>query len=391
MSQTYKASAKSGRDAQPAPKNRDDIILVLQGGGALGAYQAGAYEALADAGYAPERIAGISIGAINGAIIAGNPPERRVERLRRFWQRVSSRDVGWPLSSHGEWRNAFAQAAAFNSLLCGVPGFFTPRIAPPLFAPAEDVTRLGYYDTEPLRETLSELVDFDYLNSEGPRLSVGAVNIRSGNFAYFDCCHRPLSEAHIMASAALPPGLPPVEIDGEYYWDGGIVSNTPLHHVLDSGLSRATTVFQVDLFSARGTMPGTLADAVEREKEIRYSSRTRDHTRQMAERLKLRSAFDRLLDKLPPELAADPDVDLLRGARHEPAVTIMHLIYRDRAFRSHARDYEFSRRSVEEHWAAGKRDVQHSLGDRRWRERAQGIPGVTIYDLTKDMEGQDRS
>ncbi|MGE0845324.1 MAG: patatin-like phospholipase family protein [Flavobacteriaceae bacterium] len=377
------AKASNGAAGNGRGKNRGgDTVLVLQGGGALGAYQAGAYEALCEAGHPPDRIAGISIGAINGAIIAGNRPEDRVARLRAFWELVTSRDIGRPLTTGGDWRSGFSQLAALNSLVLGVPGFFDPRFLPPVSIPEPDPAKLGFYDHAPLERTLADLVDFDYLNSEGPRLSVGAVNVKSGNFAYFDCGSQPLDARHVMASGALPPGLPPVEIDGEYYWDGGIVSNTPLHHVLDDGLERETTVFQVDLFSARGTMPETLLDAAEREKEIRYSSRTRDHTRQMRERHALRAAFDRLAGKLPPELADDPDLQFLKQARREPPVTVLHLIYRDRAWRGHARDYEFSRTSMEEHWEAGRRDVLTSLSHPDWLGRAPAKPGVTTYDLT---------
>jgi len=366
------------------PPSGHHNVLVLQGGGALGAYQAGVFEALAERGYAPDWVAGISIGSINGAIIAGNRPEDRVPRLRTFWERVTSGLQGVPLSSDVHFRNIFNEQSALMSLVGGAPGFFVPRIAPPVFAPAVRTGDLGYYSTAPLRETLLELVDFDYMSTGPVRLSVGAVNIASGNFAYFDSSQRRLAPEHIMASGALPPGLPPVEIDGQHYWDGGVVSNTPLQHVLDEPSdARALDIFQVDLFSAEGTLPDTLLDAVEREKEIRYSSRTRFNTEVMRERLKRGRALRRVLDKLPAELRDDPDVKLLAAQPREPEVSVMHLIYRARAYESHARDYEFSRVSMEEHWEQGRKDVFTSVCSEAWARRAAAGNGMHTYDLSR--------
>lgn len=360
----------------------DLCVLVLQGGGALGAYQAGAYEALAENGYSPDWVAGISIGAINGAIIAGNAPENRVKRLRMFWERVSSALIGMPLNHQDRWRNRFNEASAFFSLIYGVPGFFEPRLPPPVFAPTNGQGTLGYYNTEPLRDTLRELVDFDILKRKEMRLSVGAVNVKSGNFAYFDSHKEALGPEHVMASGALPPGLPPIEIGGEYYWDGGLVSNTPLQYVLDEPAEvESLCIFQIDLFSARGVLPETLLDAVEREKEIRYSSRTRLNTDMMREKVALRQALKRLLRKLPGDLQSDPDVQLLASQKHEPDISIVQLIYRARAYESHARDYEFSRVSVEEHWEQGRKDVIATLNRPEWKNRKRLRGGLRTFDL----------
>ena len=367
-----------------SPKPREDIILVLQGGGALGAYQAGAFEALSEHGLSPDWIAGISIGAINGAIIAGNAPEDRVKRLRSFWERVSSGLQGIPLIGDGHHRTLFNEASAMLSLSFGVPGFFEPRFPPPVLTSADGPASLSYYSTEPLIRTLGELVDFGYLNRKGPRLSVGAVNISSGNLAFFDKAKEELKLEHILASGALPPGLPPVRIGKDYFWDGGIVSNTPLQYVLDEPAPASRLcIFQADLFSARGSLPRTLLDAVEREKEIRYSSRTRLNTDMMANRHELRCALERLLRKLPKELSDDPDARRLARVENEPAVTIVHLIYRERAYETHARDYEFSRVSVEEHWAQGRKDVLQTLAHDSWKNRGTPKEGVTILDLTR--------
>jgi NTE family protein len=372
---------------QELRKNSRDLkVLVLQGGGALGAYQAGAYEALAENGYAPDWIAGISIGAINGAIIAGNFPENRVGRLRAFWEKVSSGVQGIPISSHNHWRNAFNDTSALLSLVFGVPGFFTPRPAVPLFGSCKGTRIVSYYSTEPLRETLTEFVDFDVIKQKDVRLSVGAVNLKSGNFAYFDSRKIALKPEHIMASGALPPGLPPVEIDGQYYWDGGLVSNTPLQFVLDEPAeAEALCIFQIDLFSARGTVPENLLDAIEREKEIRYSSRTRLNTDMMRDKVAVRTALNCVLNKLPEEMKNDPDVKLLAGLKDDPEISLVHLIYRARAYESHARDYEFSRVSVEEHWEQGRKDVLATLRRPEWVGRVKA-KGMQTFDLSHGGE-----
>jgi len=212
-----------------APANREERVLVLQGGGALGAYQGGVFQALQEAQLEPDWVAGISIGAINSALIAGNPPERRVARLREFWETVSSALPGGVLSLDridGMFRAPINEASAVHALLFGVPGFFTPRVPPPQLQPEGTMAAISYYDTTPLKATLQRPLDFDVLNGGRVRLSVGAVNVETGNFIYFDTAHDRVDVRHIMASGALPPGLPPVEIDGEYYWDGGLVSPT---------------------------------------------------------------------------------------------------------------------------------------------------------------------
>jgi NTE family protein len=361
--------------------------LVLQGGGALGAYQAGVYEALAAAGVEPEWIAGISIGAINAAIIAGTAPEKRVEQLRVFWNLVSSRVTTMPLWSDGWIRSWFNEVSASVVAVTGAPGFFTPRFPPPMMALPGTPEAISYYETSPLRQTLLELVDFDRINAKsGVRLSVGAVNVITGNFKYFDnhddCIITP---DHIMASGALPPGFAPVMIDGEPYWDGGLVSNTPLQYVLDQREGdQDMCVFQVDLFSATGLMPQNMSDVAQREKDIRFSSRTRFNT-DMSEQLQvLREAAFRLSQKLPDVLKEDADAVLLARNAQEGATTIMHLINRQESFESQSKDYEFSRATVNGHWDAGRRDVEISLKHGSWVNRAVPPTGMAIFDLAGD-------
>lgn len=378
MADASRPSRRSRNAALPLP---DTVALVLQGGGALGSYQAGVFEALDGAGIEIDWIAGISIGAINAAILAGNPPERRLERLRSFWNTATAAlpSVTLPFGDLArEWVHEWSAAAV---MVAGVPGFFGPRLVPPMLAPPGSCDALSFYDSAPLRATLDELVDWDLLNDGPVRLSVGAVDIESGNFHYFDTRDERLDARHIMASGALPPGLPPIEIDGRLYWDGGLVSNTPLTHVLDRQTD-ATLVFQVDLFPAAGERPRTLSDVLAREKEIRFSSRTRQVS---AERLRLRKDRElgrRVLAKLPPEMADDPDVRALAARCAEPPVSLVHLIYRANAWEGGSRDFEFSARSMHEHWEAGRAAVAETMASARLV--AQNIlDGKTAaFDLT---------
>lgn len=373
--------------SQPAlAQDDEEAILVLQGGGALGAYQAGVFESLSKVYCEPTWVAGISIGAINAALIAGNPPAHRVARLREFWEVVSSA-LPAPLIGAGTTttaREALNESHASQVLLFGVPGFFKPRFPPAPFQSAGTLEAISYYDTSPLADTLERLVDFDRINSGAVRLSVGAVNVRTGNFEYFDSAKQPLDARHIMASGALPPGFAPVEIDGEHYWDGGLVSNTPLQYVLDQPGQRHRVVFQVDLFAARGALPRSLGEVTEREKDIRFSSRTRLNTTNELDRQSIAQAAQRLIAKLPPALRDDPDVRALSRVRCERAVDVVHLIYRSKHYESHSKDYEFSRLSMQEHWDAGRADMAHTLHDPRWLQRERSAHGVHVFDLTSD-------
>ena len=378
--------AASAPATTPATAER---VLVLQGGGALGSYQAGAFQALCHQGFEPDWIAGISIGAINAAIIAGNPPERRVPRLKEFWELVSS-PVPWnPVVKTDCGRNAFNEASAALVAAFGVPGFFTPRFPPaPLWPPGSPQSQ-SYYDTAPLRATLERLVDFDRINDLQTRLSVGAVSVTTGNFRYFDNVEfsklgKKIGPEHIMASGALPPGFPSIEIDGEHFWDGGIASNTPLDYVLDEETVRDLLIFQVDLFSARGPLPETLLEAAEREKDIRYSSRTRMNTDKNKQAHNTRMALCELIAKLPDQLKNDPSVEALRAAVRENTVTVVHLIYRSKNHESSSKDYDFSHVGMVEHWSAGVRDVHLSMRHKEWLQRPQSGEAMVTYDLTGD-------
>lgn len=362
-------------------KPEELLVLVFQGGGALGAYQGGVFAALADAGARPDWIAGISIGAINAALIAGNAPERRSASLAEFWEKVSSSIPFGPLLPGDIFRTAFNETSATSSALFGIPGFFLPRLPTSYLLPSPTPADLGYYDTGPLRETLERLIDFDRLNDGGMRVSLGAVNVASGNFRYFDTADTRLGPEHVMASGALPPGFPPVEIDGEWYWDGGLVSNTPLQYVLDRDCDDDMCIFQVDLFSASGPLPETFYDLSEREKDIRFSSRTRLNTDIIKRQQRERRAMHRLLGKLPEGFADDPDATLLREASNDASVTIVQLINRRRAWSRHSKDYEFSRQSVRERWSDGHADATATLRHPDFVGRSKPAFSIEVLDL----------
>ena len=364
-------------------------VLVLQGGGALGSYQAGAFQALCHQGFEPEWVAGISIGAVNAAIIAGNDEKLRVDRLKEFWEMVSA-PVPWnPVLQTDRGRSIYNETSAAIIATFGVPGFFTPRIPPAPLWPHGSPQAQSYYDTAPLRRTLERLVDFDRINDLKCRLSIGAVGVTSGNFRYFDNLEfrrlgKRIEPEHIMASGALPPGFPSIVIDGEHYWDGGIASNTPLDYVLDAETDRDLLIFQVDLFSARGPLPETLLEAAEREKDIRFSSRTRLNTDKNRQLHNARKAVRDLIAKLPEDLQHDASVEFLRKAAKENTVTVVHLIYKSKNYESSSKDYDFSHLAMVEHWEAGVRDVHLSMRRKEWLERPQSGETMVTYDLTGD-------
>src|SRR5262245_13584355 len=365
----------------------EQTVLLLQGGGALGSYQAGVYQALAESGLHPDWVAGISIGAVNSALIVGNPPEKRVEKLREFWEAVSTSPLGIPYFRSiaipdDSIHSVVNQARALGIALFGAPHFFAPRFPPLMPWEMHRADEVSYYDVSPLRATLERLVDFDRINAGGTRLSVGAVNVRTGNFAYFDTKTHRIAPAHIIASGSLPPGFPATEIDGEYYWDGGLVSNTPLQWVLDSRPRRDTLAFQVDLWSAQGEAPRNLADADVRAKEIRFSSRTRAATDTYKYLQKLRTALATLLERLPDGLRGLPEVALLAAEVDKKVCNIVHLIYRAKKYEGSAKDYEFSRRTMEEHWLAGYRDAVDSLRHREIFEPPDRLEGVRTFDFS---------
>jgi NTE family protein len=400
------------RASREAPRRRERppfecIALLLQGGGALGAYQAGVYEALSESGLHPDWVAGISIGAINSALIAGNPPETRVDQLRRFWNRISTpapwggfsdaASAWWgqpidlapwhaaSLARSGDLARTVAnQISAGSTVAWGATGFFAPRVPQPWLAPAGALAATSYYDTAALKTTLENLVDFDRINAGETRFSVGAVNVESGNLVYFDNTTHAIRAEHVMASGALPPGLPAVEIEGEHYWDGGLVSNTPLHWVVESKPRQDTLAFQVDLWSARGAFPRTLPEVATRQKEIQYSSRTRASSSRFRNTQRLRNALGSLLEQLPPALRESPELAVLAREAHRKVYNLVQLIYRSKQYEGDSKDYDFSRQSMKDHWRAGHHDTVRTLRHPEVFEPANNVEGVFTFDLERD-------
>jgi NTE family protein len=384
------ASMKAKARHLPQRPPFECIALLLQGGGALGSYQAGVYAALAEADLLPDWVAGISIGAINGALIAGNVPERRVERLRSFWEQVTAPPVGsdallalLPQSSDTlrAWLN---QANAALALYGGAPEFFTPRLMTPWLVAAGSAGATSYYETARLRSTLERLVDFDLINSGPVRFTVGAVNVRSGNLVCFDTKTHRIGPEHVMASGALPPGFPAIEIEGEHYWDGGLVSNTPLEWVVENVPRQDTLAFQVDLWSARGDFPRDMAEVETRRKEIIYSSRTRASTSTFKRMQQMRNAAAKLATDMPEQVRKSPEMEVLQPMIEHKAYNIIQLIYRAKTYEGHSKDYEFSRRSMEEHWRAGYHDALRTLRHPEVLRRSSTSDGVFTFDLHND-------
>ncbi|WP_426535382.1 patatin-like phospholipase family protein [Bradyrhizobium sp. McL0615] len=368
------------------PDRCDRIALVLQGGGALGAYQVGVYQALHEAGIEPDWVCGVSIGAINSAIIAGNPREQRLERLQIFWERITARKV-WHYTPDGDvYRKARNLTSTFLTTTLGQPGFFKPHDVSPWFSPAGAKTATSYYDTGPLRETLLELVDFDLINSRKVHFAVGAVNVLSGNFLYFDNKNEVIGPEHVMASGALPPALPMVKIGTDHFWDGGIVSNTPLQHLLDQEDKMNSLVFQVDLFSARGALPRDIQEVLARHKDIVYSSRTRHNTDVYKQMNNLKTDLHKALQKVPEDRLSEHERSLRDRLADLPEITILQMIYQQKAYEGDSKDHEFSATSMREHWQSGLEDTRRTLKRRDWLALPEQGMGIVVHDVHRERD-----
>ncbi|CAG9223025.1 Patatin-like phospholipase family protein [Paraburkholderia caribensis] len=372
----------------------ETIALMLQGGGALGAYQAGVYQGLDEAGILPNWLAGISIGALNTAIIAGNAPEHRVEKLREFWETICQPAFGPPMppaveqalfNSTDTVRKAFTAMQAVGALVDGQKGFFTPRFPPPLPAVSVPPQLASYYDTTPLKATLEQLCDFDRINSKEVHVSVGAVNVHTGNFAYFSNAHQTLKPEHFMASGALPPGFGAVEIDGEYYWDGGLMSNTPLYEVAQASPRRDTLAFQVDLWSALGPVPDNITDVQGRMKDIQYSSRTRLVTDTMQRTQRFRHVLREVLDRVSPEHRNDPWCKLAEELSCSKRYNIIHLIYGNKEYEGHYKDFQFGLSTMRQHWESGLEDIRNSLAQPGWLDMPNNDAAFVTHDIHRDL------
>ncbi len=388
MSQALALEPIDQRPKRALPFER--VVLVLQGGGALGAYQAGVYQAIHEARIEVGWICGTSIGGINGALIVGNRPERRIERLREFWETVTEPPIkipdmpwfpglSWKGKGHGHWTN---RLSALTSLVYGAPGFFTPRLFPPLIAAAESPDLVSYYDTAPLQATLARLVDFDLINSKPLRFSLATTNVRSGAQVYFDNLQQPITPAHIMASASLPPEFPATEIDGEYYWDGAVVSNSPMQFVIDEGAHRYTgLVFQVDLWDASGEAPLDIPSAYLRMLDIHSASQLNITLEQFKKTVKFRTALVKFLDQLPDACRNDPEVQFLAQEVDVKVATVVQLKYRSSIHETGTKPFEFSRAAMEARWQCGYDDAKIALSEPRVFELPNITEAARVFDV----------
>jgi NTE family protein len=365
----------------PHRKPAGQVVLVLQGGGALGAYQAGVYQGLSEAGIEPDWVIGTSIGAINAALIAGNRPADRLDRLKEFWDRVQNRSplkMSW-LSLFG---NAFANAGVLTQ---GVPGFFQPNLNAlwGIHYPAGPGLA-AYYGTDPLKATLADLIDTQCLNSQAMRVTVGAVNVGTGQMRYFDSRDMALDIQHVMASGALPPAFPAIEIDGALYWDGGVYSNTPIEVVFDDMPRRDGLIFTVDLWQPHGELPETLWQVMNRQKDIQYSSRGLSHVARQQQLHRLRHVVRELTARLPQELAGDPKVAELASYGCGTTMHLVRLLAPRLAREDHTKDIDFSAEGIGARWQAGYDYVRRVIAREPWACQVDALSGVLIHEMNED-------
>jgi NTE family protein len=373
-----------------AKQKYERIACVFQGGGALGAYQVGAYQAIHERGYYPNFLAGVSIGAINSAIIAGNAREKQVDKLLEFWDTIAPNiwvdfcinydlfDVTHHLHNH---------YGAMHSALFGLNGFYKPRLVPPLFT-HETPDKISYYDTSELRSTLEHLIDFDRINDKRVTLCLGAVNITAGEMVFFNNQMQRITVDHVMASGALPPGFPAIKIDEDYYWDGGIYANTPLVTVLDALPEQDTLCFVVDCFSLKGTLPQTMDQLEERQKDIRYASHSRRLTNVYTSRQNLQAAINFLGSKLPPEAKADPEVKKILELGHEKRFSVVHIIYAGTPYSHSFKDYNFIRSAINLRLNTGYQNAMDVLNRPEWEKKSNKRLACSIYGVGEDYFDQ---
>lgn len=364
------------------PKN-DRVILVLQGGGALGAYQAGVFQALEEHNLVPDWVVGTSIGAINAAIIAGNNRATRLPRLREFWDRVSHKDSVNMQKIPDQVRRFNIQLSTFDTVTRGVPGFFTPRMFNPFAAGMEvEPEQASFYDTAALSDTLQELVDFEYLNSpKAIRLTVNAMQVKSGQLASFDSATQNIRVEHIMASGALPPGFPPVRVDGELYWDGGLYSNTPLDSVLDDGAYVDTLCFMVDLWSPRGPEPRTFDEVQTRQKDVMFASRTKRHLDAYVAHHKLQQTLRDLYVHFPAKIKNTINPEMLAAMGANNTLHIVQLSYAGRDWGMASKDINFSKGSIEWRWDQGYQDTKRAIEQAGWLSFISEDTALVIHEI----------
>lgn len=369
-----------------ANRHNNRIVLVLQGGGALGAYQAGIYQGLQEYGLDPDWVVGTSIGAINAAIIAGNRPQDRLARLKDFWLGIASYDIFEQQNIPDQTRQFNTRLSTMAAIMRGVPGFFLPRPFPAFsIGLPVDPEQASFYDTSDLAKNLEDLVDLDYLNSpDAIRLTISSVQVTNGSLFNFDNTEQKIDIKHVMASGALPPGFPPVRIDGELYWDGGLYSNTPLENVLDEEPRVDTLCFMVDLWSAKGLEPRTLEQVRTRIKDVTYASRSKRHIDAFRQIHNLRHSIRALHDRLPPELKKSADTEELAALGSASTMHIVHLAYSARDWQMASKDVNFAKGSIKWRWDQGYRDATRAAKQACWMEPVSSLMGVVVHDFSRN-------
>jgi NTE family protein len=364
--------------AEPTP-GYGQIVLVLQGGGALGAYQAGVYQALHEAGIEPDWVIGTSIGAVNAGLIAGNAPEDRVERLRSFWRRIGySLPANLIASCPGG-----SKMARLMTVMQGIDTFFVPNPAAVL---GDDwplaAENAGLYSTAPLRQTLAELIDFDRINRRLTRISVGAANVGTAQMHYFDSRDIPFRIEHVLASGALPPAFPPVRVDGELYWDGGILSNSPLEAIFDDNPRRSALIFSVHVWNPEGAEPRSIAQVLHRQKDVQYASRSRSQVARQKQIHKLRHVIAELANRLPAAKRASPEVRKLESYGCLTQMHVVALLAPSLPDEDYTKDIDFSAGGIRARWAAGYAQTTRALETAPWTAPADPLEGVLLHQFT---------
>jgi NTE family protein len=358
------------------------VVLVFQGGGALGSYQAGVYQALHEASIEPDWVIGTSIGAINASLIAGNRREDRIAKLEEFWSRVESH----PSGDFGGVSSGFADALSnWSTVVGGIPAFFQPNLLAHLgmrLPLGSDLA--GYYSTKPLEKTLLELVDFDRLNREGPRFTVGAAHVRTSEMRYFDSRACDISVKHVLASGALPPAFPAIRIDGELYWDGGVLSNTPTEIVFDDNPRKDALIFAAHMWNPVGPEPESIWEVLHRQKDIQYSSRISSHVIRQRQTHRMRHVISQLAARLSDE---DRNSELVKELASYGCTTRMHvvqLLAPRLSHDNHAKDIDFSRSGIRHRWEAGFEHTTAMLKQRPWEGEFDPLDGVILHQRTME-------
>jgi NTE family protein len=369
--------ARRANDPHEGP---GQIVLVFQGGGALGAYQAGVYQALHEAGIEPNWIIGTSIGAINASLIAGNPPDRRLARLKEFWDRIAHKMI-W--SGSAAWPQMCQMLSYWSTLTHGIPDFFEPN--PRAFWGTHvllGADKAGYYSTAPLEKTLGELVDFSLVNRCKPRLTIGAAHVRTSQMKYFDSRDVTINLKHVMASGALPPAFPAVRVDGELYWDGGILSNTPTEVIFDDNPRHSSLIFAVHMWNPIGTEPETMWEVMHRQKDIHYSSRVATHIVRQLQNHRLRHVIKELLAYIPEDVRNSDDVRELAGWGCLTRMHVVRLLAPRLANEDHTKDVDFSPSGIRERWDAGHADTLRAIERKPWQGDFDPLEGVILHEPT---------